>query len=247
VAARLEVDPKTVQRWIAGRLPRPHSRHALADLLGVDEVELWPQARRRFGANGVTDEVVAVYPRRSSVPMRVWRGVFESATAEIGVLAYSGLFLAEDLGVVRLLVEKARSGLRVRILLGDPDSPHVSRRGDDEGIGDAMAAKIRNALALYRPLRDIEGVEFRLHRTTLYNSIYFADAEILVNPHVYGTTASSAPVMHVRATSDDGMAKTYLDSFDRVWRDASPAQLPSWPGAASATRPTAASKSGVAR
>jgi hypothetical protein len=136
------------------------------------------------------------------------------------------LFLAEDLGIVRLLADRARSGVRVRILLGDPDSPHVSRRGDDEGIGDAMAAKIRNTLALYGRVRDVEGVEIRLHRTTLYNSIYFADAEILVNPHVYGIIASSAPVMHMRATSGDGMSRTYLDSFERVWRDASPAQLP---------------------
>lgn len=226
VAARLEVDPKTVQRWIAGRVPRPHSRRALAGMLGVDEIDLWPQLRRSLAGDGRPGEVVAVYPHRSSVPTRVWRGVFESAQQEIGVLAYSGLFLAEDLGVLRLLGEKARVGVRVRILLGDPEGPHVSRRGEDEGIGDALAAKIRNALALYRPLRDVEGVEIRLHRTTLYNSIYFGDDEVLVNPHVYGLTAASAPVMHLRATSDDGMLRTYFDSFERVWQDASRAQLP---------------------
>jgi 8-oxo-dGTP pyrophosphatase MutT (NUDIX family) len=47
----------------------------------------------------------------------------------------------------------------VRILLGDPDSQVVTDRGEDEGVGDAMAAKIRNALALYRPLRAAGGVE----------------------------------------------------------------------------------------
>jgi hypothetical protein len=220
VAARLEVDPKTVQRWIGGRVPRPHSRSALADMLGIDEADLWPQLRR------TPSEVVAVYPHRTSVPVRVWRGLLHAAQDRIGVLAYSGLFLAEDRSVIRLLGEKARVGVRVRILLGDPDSPSVCRPGSDEGSGDVVAAKIRKALALYRPLRDVEGVEIRLHRTTLYNSIYFGDAEILVNPHVYGLTAASAPVMHLRAVSDNGMLRTYFDSFERVWQDASPAQLP---------------------
>jgi hypothetical protein len=183
--------------------------------------------RRGLAANGAAREVVTVYPHRSSVPGHVWRGLFRSAQAQIGVLAYSGLFLAEDLSIIRLLADKARSGACVRILLGDPDSPHVSRRGDDEGIGDAIAAKIRNALALYRPLRDVRGVEFRLHRTTLYNSIYFADAVLLVNPHIYGIAATTAPVLHLRVVSDDGMSRTYLDSFERVWQGASPAQLPS--------------------
>ena len=30
-----------------------------------------------------------------------------------------------------------------------------------------MAVKIRNALVLYRPLREIEGAEFRFHSTVL--------------------------------------------------------------------------------
>ena len=50
-------------------------------------------------------------------------------------------------------MDKARAGVRVRMLLGDPDSEQVATRGADEGVDDAMAAKIRNALALYRPLR----------------------------------------------------------------------------------------------
>jgi hypothetical protein len=78
---------------------------------------------------------------------------------------------------------KAGSGVRVRILLGDPDSQVVTDRGEDGGVGDAMAAKIRDALALYRPLRSAGGVEVRFHRTILYNSIYRADDQVLVNTH----------------------------------------------------------------
>jgi hypothetical protein len=88
--------------------------------------------------------------------------------------------------------------VRVRILLGDPDSHVVTERGEDGGVGDAMAAKIRNALALYRPLRAAGGVEFRFHRTILYNSIYRADDLVQVNTHLFGVTAAVAPVWHLR-------------------------------------------------
>jgi hypothetical protein len=65
-------------------------------------------------------------------------------------------------------------------------------------------------------------VQFRLHSTVLYNSIYRADDELLVNPHVYGAAASQAPVMHLRRVAGGGMVRTYLDSFERVWSRARP-------------------------
>ncbi len=78
-------------------------------------------------------------------------------------------------------------------MLGDPDSPEVAERGHDEEIGEAMAAKIRNALVNYRPLRAVKGAEVRLHRTVLYNSIYRADNQLLVNMHVYGMPGLQRP------------------------------------------------------
>ena len=100
--------------------------------------------------------------------------------------------------------------------------PYETRVVAFQGIDEAMAAKIRNVLVLYRALRETEGVQFRLHSTVLYNSIYRADDELLVNPHVYGEPASQAPVMHLRRVVGGSMAKTYLDSFERVWSAARP-------------------------
>ncbi|GAA5082350.1 transcriptional regulator with XRE-family HTH domain [Thermocatellispora tengchongensis] len=216
VATHLAVDPKTVDRWLKGRTPYQRHRWTLADLLGVDEADLWPDvASRRLP---VTSEVRAVYPHRWAVPRAVWHRHFQSATKEIAILAYSGLFLAEDTGLLHLLADQARAGVRVRILLGDPDSPPVAARGEEEAIGpEVMAARIRNALTLYRPLTTIDGVELRLHRTVLYTSIYRADDDLLVNPHVYGTPAPKAPVLHLTATPGPGAATTYLDSYEHVW------------------------------
>ena len=116
--------------------------------------------------------------------------LFGSAEHEIAILAYSALFLAEDTGILRILAEKGRAGVIVRIALGDPDGPNVAERGEEEGIGDAIAAKIRNALTLCRPLSTVENIEIRLHRTVLYNSIYRAGDQLLVNQHTYGIPAA---------------------------------------------------------
>ena len=124
--------------------------------------------------------------------------------------------------MVRLFADKARAGARVRILLGDPDSPQVAQRGEDEGIDEGMAAKIRSVFVLYRPVRELDGVEIRLHRTVLYNSIYRGDDQLLVNTHIYGTPAANAPVLHLRRVPGADMVSTYLDSFERVWDEATP-------------------------
>ena len=116
-----------------------------------------------------------------------------------------------------MLREKARSGVRVRIVLGDASGTQVARRGSDEGIDAMMHARIRNALILFGPLAEDQGVSLRVHDTVLYNSIYRADNELMVNSHAYGCPASHAPVLHLHRTSPDGIAATYLDSFERVW------------------------------
>ena len=221
---QLGVDPKTVERWITkARIPYRRHRYAVASRLGVDEAYLWPDALSADQVAAASEsEIAAIYSHRSVVPRETWERLFADAEREIGVLVYSGLFLAEDAVLQKTLVDKARSGVRVRLLLGDPESPQVAERGADEGVGDAQAAKIRNALVLSRRLRGIDGAEFRFHRTVLYNSIYRGDDVLLVNTHVYGITAAQAPVWHLRKVLGGEIASTYLDSFERVWETAVP-------------------------
>jgi transcriptional regulator with XRE-family HTH domain len=224
LAEAVGVDAKTVERWITkGRTPYRSHRYAVATFLGVDESYIWPDALGRDDVAVVSEsEVIAVYPHRSEVPRDVWGHLFSQAEREIGVLVYSGLFLSEDAGIQRILKDKAAAGVRVRILLGDPDSEVVAQRGEDEGVGEAQAAKIRNALALYRPLRAAGGVEFRYHRTVLYNSIYRADDQVVVNTHLFGVTAPHAPVWHLRKLPGGELTGLYIDSFERVWETATP-------------------------
>ena len=223
LADSLGVDVKTVERWIRGRVPYRKYRYTLAVRLKADETYLWPEALSDDQIGSASEsEIITVYPHRWMVPRDAWGRLFDSAEEEIGILVYSGMFLAEDGGLLALLKAKAADGVNVRIILGDPASPELASRGKAEGIDDAMVARARNAIALFGPLARVDGVEIRLHGTTLYTSIFRADEQLLVNTHVYGVPAGQAPVLHLRRVAGGAMVLLYVDSFDRVWSEARP-------------------------
>ena len=225
LAACCGVDVKTVERWLGGRVPHRATRWDAARRLGYDEDYLWPGAPGRGHLRGEASqsELVRLYPDRGSIPRDTWHHLFAGAREEIGILVYAALFLAEDAGMRRLLADQARAGVRVRMLFGDPACAAVGQRGEEEGIGSvAIGAKIRNVLALFRPLVTEGLIEIRLHGTVLYNSLYLADDQVLVNSHVYGNVATCAPVLHLRKISGGSMVNTYLDCFARIWDEAKP-------------------------
>ncbi|WBQ04347.1 helix-turn-helix domain-containing protein [Kribbella sp. CA-293567] len=217
LATKLAVDPRTVRRWLSGQVPRARRRAEVARLLGVDVETLWPASSALESLDDQPAELVAVYPRRVAITQGGWQSFFASAQSDIGVLAYSALFLAEDARIVRLLSEKVGEGVRVRIALGDPDGHHVGRRGIEEEIGPAMSMKVRNAIVLLKPLLQLDGIEFRLHDTALYNSMYRSDGQMLVNQHAFGSPAAQSPVYHYREGVGSVIFQNYLASFERIW------------------------------
>jgi transcriptional regulator with XRE-family HTH domain len=223
VADRLMVDIKTVERWIAGRPPHRKSRFAVAALLGEDVAYLWPDAvsaeERQDAAQA---EIVGVYPHRSLVPPIMWAEMFTRAQVTIGILVHAGGFLAESHPVQHALRRRAEAGVNVRMLFGDPMSEEITRRGSEEGLGDGVAYKVRNAIALFRPLFDVPGVEARFHRATLHNSIFWSDDEMLINTQIYGVSAPAAPVLHLRKVHGAELVSTYQHSFNKVWNEAKP-------------------------
>lgn len=223
LAEAVEVDPKSVERWVSGRTPYRRHRYAVAAFLEVDESYLWPESLTPGQvASASESEIINIYPHRWALPSEMWRHIFDTAESEIGVLVYSGLFLSEDTGAHRIFRAKAGEGVRVRILLGDPDGANVHQRSMDEGIDDALVAKVKNAITNYKPLRNVDGIEFRLHDTILYNSIYRADGQLLVNTHIYGVSASLAPVLHLRQVAGGDLVTTYIESFEHVWDTSRP-------------------------
>jgi hypothetical protein len=228
VAKATSVDPKTVERWITqSRTPYPRHRHTIASMVRETENYLWPDAvaPARKAEIG-TSEIIKVYPHRHSVPNDLWDQLLSGAGRYIEVLIYSGMFLTDNPKLVKILRAKGEAGAKIRLLLGDPNSREVSKRSQEEGIGkDTLPAKVRNALAFFKPLDGAPNISIRCHGTTLYNSIYRFDDDMLVNIHVYGFMAAHAPLLHLRRLSGGDLFETYSESFDSVWNTAKP---PKW-------------------
>lgn len=168
------------------------------------------------------DQVVSFYPHRADTPKRLWMDLLVGAQENIDLFANASLFLPEENPIaIDIIKEKAANGVRVRILLGDPDDPAMELRGREERLFDAIPGRIRMALAYYRPLVDVDGVEFRLHGTSLYNSIFRYDDQMLVNQHIYGTYGYIAPILHLRKVPRADLFDTYMKSFELIWREES--------------------------
>ena len=221
-----EVDPKTVGRWLGGRVPHPRHRFRAAQYLRVEETFLWPGPQQPRGAQrrgGLVSELAGTYPNRASVPRETWLALLREACERVEVLVFSGTFFAQsNPHVARMLAERAACGVRVRLCFGDPAGRAVTVRGHEEGIGDTLAAKIRASLTYYRPLLPEEGCELRLHDTTLYNSLFRYDDQLLVNPHIFGQPASANPVLHLKRADATGWFDSYTESFEAIWASARP-------------------------
>ncbi|WP_174188477.1 helix-turn-helix domain-containing protein [Nocardia barduliensis] len=224
-AEALRVSTKTVERWVRnGRIPYPRHRFEIAALVKESESFLWPEASTpERVAEVASSEVVAMYPHRHEVPRDLWLKLFDQTTEQLDILVYAGMFLTDDTALLTQLQQKARRGTSVRIMLGDPRCAEVKRRTEEEQIGKgAIAAKIRNVLAFFKPVIHEPGIEFRLHKTTLYNSIYRFDSQMIVNMHVHGRMAPQAPAMHIRQLSEGSLFDVYTQSFNDIWRMSKP-------------------------
>ncbi|MGW0807637.1 XRE family transcriptional regulator [Nonomuraea sp. NPDC002799] len=220
LAGVAEVSVKSVERWLHSTVvPYPKTRYRIAAILGEDESYLWPDAIDKASLVGA--EVIASYPRRNDVPRHLWTETLRSAERNVDLLAFAGLFLTEEHpDWLPTLTSKAKTGTRVRLLLGDPQGAQLASRDAEYQIGGGVAGRVTAVLAYYGR-RMPPTVQIRLHDTPLYNSIYRFDDQMLVNVHVYGLLAAYTPTIHLRRM-DGAWFNTYLESFERVWASARP-------------------------
>ena len=218
------VDRRTVLRWVEdrSRIPRAVSRAAMADLLRVPAVFLWPST----GTAPQTIESVAGYfPTRALMPASYLMTLVNATRERIDVLALAAMWLwdsAPDFGSTLRL--KRAEGVAIRLCLGDPSGCAVERRGHEEGLGELMSARCR--ISLRYAGYWLEGTQsaVRIHDTSLYATILRFDDDVLLNWHLYGLPAADAPVIHAQVGDERSLANRALESFERVWSDARPVQ-----------------------
>ncbi|WP_063770147.1 DUF5919 domain-containing protein [Streptacidiphilus melanogenes] len=222
LAAACAVDPKTVGRWLAGRVPHARHRWTTAGLLAVAEDTIWPSSQRSTPSASPA-EPAACYPNRASVPREFWLSLLEGTEHQIDVLVYSGTFFAQtNPHVARMLTARARAGVAIRLCFADPAGSAVAQRDREEELDGTLAAKIRASLTYYRALLTEPGCEIRLHNATVYASLFRYDDDLLANPHIWGQPASANPLLHLRRGpgAELGWFEQYVTSFEALWETA---------------------------
>lgn len=104
------------------------------------------------------------------------------------------------------------------MLFGNPVAEVTAVRSREESLDtQTVAARIGNAQRFVRPLARLDGIEIRLHDTTLYNTVFRFDDSMIVNLHAYGIPAAHAPVLHFTRDAAPDLFETYTNTFERVW------------------------------
>lgn len=224
VAARVGVNPKTVQRWLAGR--RPYERHQwiVAKVLDEDPDYLWPPPGvEAASGDTATHEVAAAYPHRAAVPPASWWHHLSQAEGRIDLLGYAMLHLPEQHPqLMALLTDKARAACRIRIALADPESQPARQRDEEERLDGGLLARIRTSTKYFGELIDVPGVELRRHATPMYNSTFRFDDHMFVTPHLHGVRGASAPLLHLRCRGPEGVFAKFVAHFEDIWAISTP-------------------------
>ncbi|MBV9689109.1 MAG: helix-turn-helix transcriptional regulator [Ktedonobacteraceae bacterium] len=220
------VDPKTVQRWLNGRVPHARHRWKVAELLKEHEDFLWPADEDVIPTTTHTSEVIAAYAHRSDVLAHAWWQLFLRAKERIDLLGYAMLFLPEQHPyLVDLLKEKAQASCKVRIAIADPSSTNVQMRDEEELLGGTLSAHIQTTLYYFRELCNYNNIEIHYHATPMYNSIFHCDNEMFVTPHLYSLPGSKAPLLHLRRLGQHGIFENFATHFERIWATTTPVPL----------------------
>lgn len=219
VAKATQVDPKTVQRWLAGRVPHPRHRWKVSELVGQEEGYLWPSARPDVAPGApATSEVVGAYAHRTDIPPGSWNELLTRARRQIDIIGYSFLFLTEQtVNLGKIISDKCSNGCKVRIAVANPDGRHTRERDKLEGLNGTLPARIRTTITHLRPIFNIPSVQVRYHETHLYCAIYRFDDEMLVTPYLAQAHGFEHPALHLRRLSPYGIFMTYADHFESLW------------------------------
>ncbi|WP_326564246.1 hypothetical protein [Micromonospora peucetia] len=212
-ASKLGVDPKTVERWIgnADRTPYPRIAYQAARLLDVDVTYLWPRIHgTRISKIDGTDELTACWPGRAAVPPNLWARLLTDAQQRIVIMG--DLALSDHVpNLPRLLADKARQGVHVRVIVADPNTA-------TDGIDKIRAMQ---AEAVYLPLVE-HGISVSRYPGPMATTILMVDNDLIIRTGIDGCPAAFAPVIHLRALTNGPLSRLYLTSLDSITETAIP-------------------------
>jgi hypothetical protein len=180
---------------------------------------LWPEAVRSAIKTGADREIVAVYPYRSACPRSLWRDLITGASRELFFGGYTNYFLwLEQANLGTALRRKAEQGVRVRFLVGDPDSEVTRERERIEGVPLTVSTRIKVTLdELAKLMPTVAG---RFSDRHVASSVFLFDDQALVSVHLADLLGHDSPTLHLRRRGADGLYDRFAAHVGYLWDNA---------------------------
>jgi transcriptional regulator with XRE-family HTH domain len=195
------VDVKTVQRWLAGRIPYPRHRARVAGALDTTEHALLPDTvpvptttEEHELTTPLTGDALAGYGHATDSAAPNTAALLSTAVERIEIAIPN---LASQPGLVELFRTSATNGRQARIIIEDPDEQ-------------------------VEPLLGIDAIEIRASPAGENHILYRADDEMLLVLTRIGSASVSPPIIHLRRQADGGLFDRLADDFDDRWLEATP-------------------------
>jgi hypothetical protein len=197
----VQVDVKTVRRWIAGRTPYPRHRTRVASALDTTEHALWPDAVPAPATSSADEptthkpgDVVADYAYSSDPAAPKPAEILGAAIERIEIVIPN---LASQPRVVGLLRARAADGCHICILVEDPNEQ-------------------------VEALLDIDAIEVRASPAGADHTLYRSDDQILLALRHISFPEQSPPLIHLRQTNYGGLFDRLVHDFEDRWDKATP-------------------------
>jgi hypothetical protein len=197
LAQIVQVDVRTVRRWLSGGIPYPRQRAKVARALDSTEHDLWPEiatapSRPPSPRSVESSDLLAGYPAPSDPDAPDLQALMREAADRIELLGDTLITTLATPGVPELLTTKASDGCAVRILIYDTH----------EHLG---------------PLLDAAGIEIRLLEMPADYTIHRFDDQLLLTLHAVGPDPDVGPLIHLRRAAPAGMFDRLAAYYDHLW------------------------------
>ena len=256
LAAGLQVDTKTVGRWLGGRVPHARHRARIAHTLQCPEHDLWPNVIESTEPRDDRRELAGLYAHTNDLRAPDWRTLLPTASENIDLLDPTLNEILTAPGTTDLLADKATAGCEIRILIAHPKSIWVTALAQQLGHLETDAdghtlldREINQSLHHLHQLAGHDHIELRTFWAERTLSILRFDDQMLVTPHLHGLPGTHAPLLHLHRRDDHGPFDQFADHLDTIHHDASEPIPPDVdPGGSSAPQrqPTAEPQSDAA-
>lgn len=224
IAAAFDLPLLEVRRQLGLWVPGDADLHQLqqhADPARLPDQTLIAELIQRYQKRS-DREILDVFTRRSNVPRELWDQLIAGAKSEITLGGYTNYFFwTERPNFSETLRQKAEAGVRIRILLGNPDGEVTRRREQIENAPLTLGTRIRITLDELAKLGPVPGIEVRYSETNaeahVSRSIFRFDREALVCEHIADRLGHGSLTFHLRRLQDDGPFDQYAAHLEHLW------------------------------